>query len=128
MLSQIKIGDVVQFVYEGGNNPGSIRTVKVESCDDRYICGICYFADGYRRFDASKIRNLQSFDKKSKIQLNNVSIGAVYNNGLITSLKISNNINRMYCTFKIKGGIFVDDGGNTHLSINDIINKLNTLR
>lgn len=74
----IKVGDVVQFVYDRGTHPEAIRTVEVDSVEGDCIKGHDYYVGDWRRFKFVFMRGLQPLPvidksptiKKKRVEMN----------------------------------------------------------
>jgi len=57
-------GQVLQFKYNAGTDPGSTRTVHVHDQDSRLIGGYDFMRESYRQFRVSHIENVRLLEVK----------------------------------------------------------------
>lgn len=82
-----KIGDLVEFKYNGGTHPGVSRVVAVKNVDNRSLSGEDVFRDDknkYRKFEFSKIYDFKVLRKEPIL---NNTVGYDDNLGLVVKNK-----------------------------------------
>jgi 3D (Asp-Asp-Asp) domain-containing protein len=115
--NDVKVGDVIQFIYDGGTHRGSIRTLEVKRVTVDYADGHDKFVNSHRRFHFSKMRNLQLAKASSEAK----SI-KVFCRGSKLIIQGQNNI-----AFFINGDTLVDINGNA-ISPKDFLYRLKDLK
>lgn len=74
-LRDAKIGQTVRFVYAGGSNPGSVRTVKIEEKDSFSILGMDQDKGEYRQFYANRVNgSVEVLDTVAPVATRTISV------------------------------------------------------